>query len=53
MLLLNANLINRPSVLTVLLEYIDLFNLSGNILGAALYHTVLLYFIVSIAIVAS
>ena len=46
-----------PNVLVVLLEYIDLFNLRGSMketFGSgypALYHSILLYFILSIAIV--
>ena len=49
----------RPNVLIVLLEYIDLFNLKGNmkqIFGRgypALYHSLLLYFILSITIVTN
>ena len=48
--------LTRPNVLIVLLKYIDLFCLSGNMKQTfgrgyhALYHSVLLYFILSIAI---
>ena len=51
----NVNFLTRPNVLIVLLKYIDLFNLSGiinQLFGRgypAFYHSVLLYFISSIA----
>ena len=54
------SILARPNIVTVLLEYINLFNLSSNIKqlsiwkgDPAIYHTILLYFIVSLAIVAT
>ena len=58
MLLVKANF-NKTNVLSVLLRSVDLFNLSDDkkqTFGSghfSLYHSILLYFIVSIAIVAN
>ena len=52
-------LLTRPNVLIVLLEYIDLFNPSDNMKHSfgrgypVLYHSILLYFILSLAVVAN
>ena len=54
-----CQLLTRPNVLIVLLEYIDLFNPSDNMKQSfgrgcpVLYHSTLLYFILSVAIVAN
>ena len=53
-----CQLLTRPNVLIVLLEYIDFFNPSDKLKQSfgrgcpALYHSILLYFILSMAIVA-
>ena len=52
-----CHFLTRANVLTVLLEYIDLFNLSGNMKQTfgrgypALYHSILLHFLLIIAII--
>ena len=52
-------ILTRPNVLVVLLEYIDFSSLSDNLKKAfgrgypALYRSILLYFILSVAIVTN